>query len=440
MKNKKKYLKDKQKINLDIPHIGSIENLSYSSYGVLKNNGKVIFIPYTVTGDVISYKLLKDKKTFSEGRLIEILNSSPYRRKPLCPYFGMCGGCQWQHVKYEYQLLSKKKITADLLERIGKIGAPPVQEINAAESEWNYRNRVRFQIGVAKNNVNFGFTVYNTNEVVDIETCYIVKKPIAELLKKIRMLKEELVGLFDFEVYYSELEDNYIFYGITRNLTALNNIRRIPDLFKGGIFFDKKSKRSLNIKSPFLNYSLKTINSNYSLKIMAGGFLQANQLVNTKILNTLIEEFSNCKDLKLLELYAGCGNFTIPLSKLFKHVVAVEGSHISIQALEENLYRNNIINVVAIKNDVKEEVIKNFNLKKTYDVVFIDPPRVGAKEIVTYLPHLGVNTVVYLSCNPSTLARDLQILINSGFALEKVIPFDMFPQTFHIEVLAILRR
>lgn len=440
MKNMRKNVKEKQKISLDISHIGKIENLSYSSYGVLKKDGKVIFVPYTVTGDVISYKLLKDKKTFSEGRLIEILNSSPNRRKPLCPYFGKCGGCQWQHVKYEYQLLSKKKITGDLLERIGKISEPPVKEINAGESEWYYRNRVRFQIGVAKNNINFGFAVYNSNEVVDIETCYIVKKPIVELLKKIRMLKDELVGLYDFEVYYSELEDNFIFYGITRSVTALNNIRRLPELFKGGIFFDKKSKRSLNIKTPFLNYTLKTTNSNYTLKVMAGGFLQANQFVNTKILNTLIEEFNNCKDLKLLELYAGCGNFTIPLSKLFKHVVAVEGSHVSVQALEENLYRNNIINVMAIKNDVKEEVIKNFNLKRTYDVVLIDPPRIGAKEIVTYLPHLGVNTIVYLSCNPSTLARDLQILINSGFSLEKVIPFDMFPQTFHIEALAILKR
>lgn len=440
MKKNRKKFKEKQDINLEISHIGRVENLSYSSYGVLKNDGKVIFIPYTVTGDVISYKLLRDKKTFSEGRLIEILNSSPYRRKPLCPYFEKCGGCQWQHVKYDYQLLSKKKITGDLLERIGKINEPPIKEINAGESEWYYRNRVRFQIGVARNDINFGFAVYNSNEVVDIETCYIVKKPIVELIKRIRELKTELSGLYDFEIYYSEVEDNFIFYGITRSVTALNNIRRLPELFKGGIFFDKKSRRSVAIKTPSLNYSLKTINSEHNIKVTAGGFLQANQFVNTRILNTLIEEFSNCKDKKLLELYAGCGNFTIPLSKLFKHVVTVEGSPISVQAMEENLYKNGIINVVAVKNDVKEEVIKNFHLKKTYDVVFIDPPRIGAKEIVNYLPHLGVSTIAYLSCNPSTLARDLQILINSGFTLEKVIPFDMFPQTFHIETLAILRR
>lgn len=440
MKGKKRKFKEKQEIDLDISQIGQVESLTYSSYGVLRNDGKVIFVPYTVTGDVISYKLLKDKKTFSEGKLIEILNSSPYRRKPLCPYFGKCGGCQWQHVKYEYQLLSKKKITGDLLERIGKIIEPPVKDINTGDSEWYYRNRVRFQVGVAKSNINFGFAVYNSNEVVDIETCYIIKKPIMELIKKVRDLKTELSGLYDFEIYYSEVEDNFIFYGITRSVTALNNIRRLPELFKGGIFFDKKSKRSVAIKTPSLNYSLKTINSNYSIKVTAGGFLQANQFVNTRILNTLVEEFRDCRDMKLLELYAGCGNFTLPLSKLFKHVVAVEGSHVSVQALEENLYKNNITNVVAVKNDVKDEIIKNFHLKKSYDVVFIDPPRIGAKDIVKYLPHLGVNTIAYLSCNPSTMARDLQILISSGFMLEKVIPFDMFPQTFHIEALAILKR
>jgi 23S rRNA (uracil1939-C5)-methyltransferase len=440
MKNKKKKVKENHLINLDVSHIGTVENLTYSSYGVLKNDGKVIFVPYTVAGDVISYKLLKDKKTFSEGKLIEVLNSSPYRRKPLCPYFGKCGGCQWQHVKYEYQLQSKKRITADLLERIGKINEPPVMEINAGESEWYYRNRVRFQIGVAKSSVNLGFAVYNSNEVVDIETCYIVKKPIVELLKKIRELKDELVGLYDLEVYYSEKEENFIFYGITRSITALNKIRKLPELFKGGIFFDKKTKRSVNIKMPSLNYFLKTAIDNYSIKITAGGFLQANQYVNTLILNTLFEELENSKDLKLLELYAGCGNFTVTLSKLFKHVVAVEGSHVSVQALEENLYRNNIKNVVTVRNDVKEEVVKNFHLKKKYDVIFIDPPRIGAKEVVTYLPHLGASKIIYLSCNPSTMARDIQMLVNAGFNLEKVIPFDMFPQTFHIETLSILRR
>ncbi|MCX7770799.1 MAG: class I SAM-dependent RNA methyltransferase [Proteobacteria bacterium] len=440
MKKNKGKTKQKKEVALNISHIGKVENLSYSSYGVLKSDGKVIFVPYTVTGDIISYRLLKDKKTFSEGMLIEILNSSPYRRKPLCPYFGKCGGCQWQHVNYEYQLLSKKMITKDLLERIGKIIDPPVKEIIAGESEWYYRNRVRFQIGVAKQDVNFGFAVYNSNEVVDIETCYIIRKPIIEMIKKIREIKEEIIGLYDFEVYYSDLEDKFIFYGITRNVTALNNIRRLPDLFKGGIFFDKKSKRSVTIKNPTLNYRLKTALNNHDIKISAGGFLQANQYINEKVINTLIDEFSNCEDLKLLELYSGCGNFTVPLSKLFKHVVAVEGSSISIQALEENLYKNNIINVVPVNNDVKEEVIKNFHLKKKYDVIFLDPPRSGAKEIITYLPHLGANTIVYLSCNPSTLARDLQILINSGYSLEKVIPFDMFPQTFHIEVLAVLKR
>ncbi len=426
---------------INVPLIGKVESLSYSSFGVLKNEGKVVFVPYTVTGDVISFSIEKEKKTFSEGKLIEILNSSPYRRKPLCPYFGKCGGCQWQHVVYEHQLFSKKQIVKDLFERIGKLYQPLVEDIIPSDSEWYYRNRVRFQVGKAMDKtINLGFSVYNSNEVVDIENCFIVKKPIVELLKKMRNYKTELQGMYDFEVYYSEAEEQYIFYGITKDITAFNNVRRLPELFKGGILYDKKTKRSITIKSPFLNYKIKAENISYDLKINAGGFIQANESINAKIISTLLNEFGDYKEMKLLELYAGSGNFTIPLSKVFKQVIAVEGSGVSAQALEENVHKFNAMNVITIKNDVENEVIKSFNLKKKYDVILIDPPRIGAKDIITYLPRLGAHTIAYLSCNPATLARDLQILVNNGFSLEKVIPFDMFPQTFHIESLAILRR
>jgi len=446
MKKTKQKIKFKQnkpvkKDYINVPMIGKVESLAYSSFGVLKNEGKVVFVPYTVTGDVISFEIEKEKKTFSEGKLVEVLNSSPYRRKPLCPYFGKCGGCQWQHVIYEHQLTSKKQIVKDLFERIGKIYEPFIDEIIPSDSEWYYRNRVRFQVGKSKDKtINLGFAIYNSNDVVDIETCYIVKKPIVELLKKIRNYKTELQGVYDFEVYYSETEDQYIFYAITRDITAFNNVRRLPELFKGGILYDKKTKRSITIKSPFLNYKIKGESISLDLKINAGGFIQANESTNAKIISTLLKELGEHKEMKLLELYAGSGNFTIPLSKLFKQVVAVEGSGVSAQALEENVYKANAMNVITVKNDVEKEVVKSFNLKKKYDVIFIDPPRIGAKDIMTYLPHLGAHTIAYLSCNPATLARDLQLLINSGFSLEKVIPFDMFPQTFHIESLAILKR
>jgi len=436
--NQNKFLK-KEYIN--VPLIGKVESLAYSSFGVLKNEGKVVFVPYTVTDDVISFVIEKEKKTFCEGKLVEVLNSSPYRKKPLCPYFGKCGGCQWQHVVYEHQLISKKKIVKDLLERIGKIYQPQVKDIIPSDSEWYYRNRVRFQVGKAEDKTtNLGFAVYNSNEVVDIESCFIVKKPIVELLRKMRNYKTELQSMYDFEVYYSEAEEQFIFYGITREITAFNNIRRLPELFKGGILYDKKTKRSITIKSPFLNYKIKAENLSFDLKINAGGFIQANQSINSKIISTLVNEFGECKEMKLLELYAGSGNFTIPLSKVFKQVVAVEGLGSSAQALEENVYKANAMNVITIKNDVENEVIKSFNLKKKYDVIFMDPPRTGAKDIITYLPHLGAHTIAYLSCNPATLARDLQMLTNIGFSLEKVISYDMFPQTFHIECLAILKR
>lgn len=426
--------------DINVSLLGKVENLSYSSAGVLRHESKVVFIPYTVTGDVVSFSIEKNKKTFSEGKLIEVLNSSPYRRKPQCPYFGRCGGCQWQHITYEYQIKAKSDITKDLTSRIGKIENANVLNTYCSDYEWYYRQRVRFQVGFDKGVCNFGFAVFNSNEVVDIETCYILKKPIVNLIKKIRNYKDELKNFYDFEVYYSEYEDEFIFNGLTRDITGFNNVRRFPELFKGGVLVDKRTKRNVSIKNPYLNFRVDALGESFIQKVYAGGFIQANPSVNKKILNYLSEELKDTKKMRLLELYAGSGNFTIPLSRLFKQVVAVESSPASFRALEENVYKSSAINVMIIKADVRDEVVKSFNLKKKYDAVFIDPPRIGAKEIISYLPQLNPELIIYLSCNPATLARDLQPLIYSNYIIEKIIPFDMFPQTFHIEALAILKK
>lgn len=202
-------------------YIAEIANLSYSSAGVARFGGKVAFIPYTVTGDVVKFTVERDRKTYLEGNLKEILKSSPHRRTYPCQYFGKCGGCQWQHINYNYQVISKKNITKDILERIGKISNPSITDTYIAGNEWNYRQRVRFQVGWEKGEVCLGFNVYNSNKVVDIDTCYILKKSIVDILKEVRRFKNDLKGILDFEIYYSPKEDNFVFSGKTKELKIL---------------------------------------------------------------------------------------------------------------------------------------------------------------------------------------------------------------------------
>lgn len=425
--------------DIDNSYIAEISNLSYSSAGVARFGGKVTFIPYTVTGDVVRFTIKRDRKTYLEGSVVEILKSSVYRRTYPCQYFSKCGGCQWQHVAYNYQVISKKNITKDILERIGKISNPSVSDTQIAGGEWNYRQRVRFQVGMDKGDVSLGFNIYNSNKVVDIENCYILKKPIVELLKEIRSYKNDLIGILDLEIYYSPKDDNFIFAGKAKN-DDFNpqKLTKFFSFFKGGIIKTKKGK-ILTIKEPYLNYSVNTNKYSYNLKVYADGFIQANAEVNNLILQTLEEYLSNDND-TLLELFAGSGNFTFLFSKLCKYVVAIEGNVSSYMALEENIAKNNILNIYPINANVNDEVIKLFNSKRTFDIVFLDPPRVGAKEIMPYIPKFNPKTIIYLSCNPTTLARDLQTLIFNNYKIEKVIPFDMFPQTFHIETLVILKR
>lgn len=420
-------------------YIAEIANLSYSSAGVARFGGKVAFIPYTVTGDVVKFTVERDRKTYLEGNLKEILKSSPHRRTYPCQYFGKCGGCQWQHINYNYQVISKKNITKDILERIGKISNPSITDTYIAGNEWNYRQRVRFQVGWEKGEVCLGFNVYNSNKVVDIDTCYILKKSIVDILKEVRRFKNDLKGILDFEIYYSPKEDNFVFSGKTKDENFnINNLKKISELFKGGIIRTKTGK-SFSIKEPYLNYFIDS--NGYNLKVYADGFIQANPEVNAVILNSMSEYLSdNYKESTILELFAGSGNFTFLFSRFCKYVVAVEGNNSSFRALEENITRNNVLNIYPIRASVKDEVIKMFNNKRTFDMVFLDPPRVGAKEIIPYIPKFNPKVIIYLSCNPTTLARDIQTLIFSGYKIEKVIPFDMFPQTFHIETMVILKR
>lgn len=421
-------------------YVGEIKSLSYSASGVARVGGKVVFIPHTVTGDVVKFAVEQDKKTYADGRLMEVLKSSPHRRAAPCPYFGKCGGCQWQHVVYPHQIQSKKTITKDLIERIGGVKNPPVSDAHSSGNEWNYRQRVRFQIGRKRDEVSFGFAVFNSKEVVDVESCQIVKKPIAELIKKIRKYKHELDKFYDFEVYYSEKEEKFMFSGLAREKSAFGDLKNIPGFFKGGVVVDKITKAYHTVGEPFLNYAVNTTLAAYNLKVYADGFIQANPEVNELILNVMGEQLEGAGEMKILELYAGPGNFSIFFGKIFKHVVAVEGEPSSFKALEENIIKNRALNVAPVKAGVYDEVVRLFNKQKQFDVIFLDPPRIGAKDIMPFLPKLNPRTILYLSCNPSTLARDIQTLSFSGYELVKVIPFDMFPQTFHIEALAILRK
>lgn len=419
--------------------IAEIKSLSYSASGVARYEGKVVFIPYTVTGDVVRFSINRDRKTYADGKLDEVLKSSPYRRPAPCPYFEKCGGCQWQHIAYNYQLHAKKIITKDLLERIGNIKIENISETLSTSNEWHYRQRVRFQVGFTDGKPCLGFAIYGSNDVVDIESCHIVQKPIAELLKQLSNKKNVMKNFYDFEVYYSD-EGSFVFFATARDNWEKESVNELLPMFKGGIISEKREKKAYNIKEPYISYAIKNVTGNYKLKVQAGGFVQSNPYVNELILNVIADELSGFDDKVLLELYAGSGNFSILLSRLFKHVIAVEGDAFSHRALEENIPKNRIINITSVRASVYDEVVKYFNKKRTFDVIFLDPPRIGAKEIMPFLPKFKAERIIYLSCNPSTLARDLKVLRDSGYKITKLIPFDMFPQTFHIESLAILDR
>lgn len=367
--------------------IVTIDKVVYNGYGLGKLNGKIIFVDNVLPAEEIVVDIYKDKKNFSYGKLVEIRKPSPYRVLPECPLFNNCGGCQWQHIEYDFQVILKRDILLENLKRIGKLKDIPDIEIIKSK-EYHYRNRARFHVKNGK----IGFYKKLSNEFVEINHCKILNDNINDFIKGLK----------------------------------LNNSIKKLDIF---------SSNSGEILSTLnKDYVYNKIGS-WKYRISKNSFFQSNEFLIEKLINIVLE---HCKGYeKFADLFSGVGLFTIPLSEKFCNGVSIEFSKSSFYDCLENLKINKINNVKVFKKRVEKsgEILKLFQP----DIVVVDPPRGGIKkdscEILKSIEN--IKKIIYVSCNPITLSRDLQLL-SSKFHLQKLFLIDMFPQTFHLETLAIL--
>lgn len=347
----------------------TVEKMSLGGNGIARHQGLVLFIPFSAPGDVLKVEIINQKKNFAEAKIIEILNPSEQRRVAPCPVYGKCGGCNWQHIDYKYQLQQKQKIVEEqLLKFLGTL--PRVLPIISSPNEWNYRNRIQ----IKQKNGKIGFFAKGSHDLVEINNCLIAEDEINQKL----------------------------------------NSGALPDLER-----------------------IELASENDSLE----GFSQVNSLQNVNLIQNVLEWAGSEKYTEIYDLYCGGGNFTFPLMGRFplSKIMAVELSPESVKKAQKIIEAKNISSkkVQFILSDV------GFFLKRIVfsedSLVLLDPPRAGCDPLVIQnLAHQNFKKLLYISCNPSTLGRDLQALqkqSNSKIIINKVQPFDMFPQTDHIEVL-----
>ena len=404
----------------------TIEKLVHGGAGLAKHEGKACFIDGVLPGETVRAQITGERSQYFNARLHDILEPSPARIQPACPVAGLCGGCQWQHIAYASQLSCKQAIVGDCLKRIAKLHhIEPLFPV-ASPLETRYRSRAAFKISGGGSPA-IGFFQKQTHSVVEAQDCLLLEQELIEALQVCReLLKKDPRIAAD----YTGLE-----------LLALASSPLVLGLWHG---------RTPNIKMKFaLQTATGMVENQYPpvSETVAGleflrdteNFYQVNRLQNQAMIEKVLEFLTPVAGGAVLDLFCGCGNFSLFLAKNNARVTGIDSNKACILEARNNARMNGIAGARFLTGTI--EKLTAGDLAARYDGVLINPPRTGCEArtlqmVVATMPSI----IVYVSCNPSTLARDLRLLLDTGYAVDEIQPFDMFPQTFHIETIVKLSR
>ena len=421
----------KTEIELDI------DRLSYGPYGVGRVAGKAIMIPNSAPGDHLIARLVESKERYAVGEIVKIVTPSPLRQSPPCPYVGDCGGCTWQHIGYQDQLKAKQQSVGDALKRIGKLDDFDLRPIIAAPHAEHYRRRIRLQVSAVKR---LGFYSAASHHVVEIDTCVIAAAPLNHVIAALRSWLDQLATAIEYIEIVSGDEPGQNVVSAAA-MTPLNSSdEAICAAFVNDVnSIDGVIVRSNEWRKTWGNPSITVaLQDDLALKLDADTFTQVNGEANRLMLNELVNAGAFDESDRVLELYAGAGNFTLPIARQAGEITAVEGSRNAVASGKLNSQRNAIDNIHWLCAPVPRTVAQLKTQRQKFSKIVLDPPRGGAKGIEADIAALGASAMLYVSCNPATLARDLAALSQHGYKLQFVQPIDFFPHTFHVESLAVM--
>lgn len=419
-----------------------ITSLAFGGKGIGRIDGKVVFVPYTAPGDVARIKITSEKKGFSEGELIEIIKPSPERVVPGCRLHEICGGCSLQHMSYSTQVEWKQKIFEETLKRIGKVEGLIFDPPKPSVKEYNYRGRARFQVEGEK----WGFFAAKSHSVIDIEDCPVLDESINETFREIKKAFSKIRhGIYALEIGVSEKDGKTVaaFY-ISKDTgfswrEALKDIKGLKgvEVWRSPLKKDK-GRRIFADGDRNLFYEVSGIEFSAGISV----FSQVNRFQNRDLVEKVIEYAGLTGTEKTLDLFSGVGNLTLPLARASKEALGVEASPEAVIFAGENARNNGVTNVRFEAEDALGWLKTNIKtLEKTgFDMVVLDPPRGGEPDVAKTLSALRPKGIVYVSCSPPTLARDVSFLTGSGYRVSRAGLIDMFPQTFHIEGIVRLEK
>ncbi len=419
-----------------------IEKLVYGGRGLGRINGRAVFVPQVVPGDVVVVEEVSRKSGFSEAKLVKILSRGKSRVKPPCPYFGKCGGCDWQHIRYEDQVRFKKEILEENLKKIGKIKKPNIDEAIPSPSPWHYRNRAQLKVKDGK----VGFFEKGTHNVVDVERCLILKEEICDVMPKLKELLKDLPSEpSEFHIYSSSKEEvllKIVFKNRFKKLDlSLERVREVLGLNVVGFGIYRQGKEGYPERIKFFgrDFTYEKVGK-YKFRVSADSFFQVNHFQIGNLIDRVSRVAMEHQYMLAGDLYCGVGTLTIPVGRYVHRAFGIESNFSAVSDALYNRDINGLRNISFYCREALEglEIVTEHNP----DLVIFDPPRSGLSEkIVKAVASLSrLKKIVYVSCNPSTLARDIHLFHKFGINMEKAKLIDMFPQTFHVEAIAYLRK
>ena len=479
-----------------------IADAAFEGKAIARHQGLVVFIENAVPGDVVIAKLLKIKKNFAEAKVIRIEHPSPLRVEPRCKYFGICGGCKWQHVDYQAQLRFKQQQVVDSFERIGGfsnlnifpiIGADEIyfyrgkMEYSFAEKQWlkekpsavdDFRLQIeetKIPIHDPQSPIFLGLHIpQRYDKVLDIDECFLQSIISNQILNFTR----DFARRNNLDVYNSDRNSGYLRFLVIRESSAVRNPvqrdKKTKEVMANLVTYEdrpdvmKRYTKELKMNVEQVTTIENTINSkkaqiafgeqeniylgngwiqerlgNHNFCISANSFFQTN-VAQAERLYGVVKEFGEFKSQDVVfDLYSGTGSIAIFISDLVKEVVGIESVESAIRDAEKNAQSNKITNCHFILGDLKDRLTKDISWMSSYpkpDVLIIDPPRSGMHpKVVEEILVMASERIVYVSCNPATQARDVKLLCAEKYQLVKLQPVDMFPHTFHIENVALMR-
>ena len=427
--------------------------------------GKAVFVPFVLADEAVEVEIVEQRPGFARGELVSLLSASPQRVEPGCRYFGRCGGCQYQHAGYGHQLAMKQQILRDTLRRTAKLEMEVELKVHASPP-WNYRNRTRMKVA-SQPEFAIGYFAHGSHRLLPVEHCPIssplINRALAALWQssEFRSLAAEIAEV----QFFANHDDSAMLLEIfARKTSSVEAFRpafhalqtALPELRGLVLFQYLGSDEKTEIAGPGFARSapqylgereLTYLTSEGSFQVPAGAFFQTNRFLVDELLSIVLAH-STPETAKgavagnprqgrhALDLYAGVGLFAVPLSRRFQRVTAVEIAPFSVKALRAN--SGGKLEVVA---GATEQFLHRFHRSGVLDLVVVDPPRAGLGErTARVLAGLKLAELIYVSCDPATLSRDLRVLIESGFHIEEAHLVDLFTQTFHIETVFRLAR